>query len=41
MLLSIGTTDLRQSHGSLIDTNGCIALFVESGCAVATVNFRE
>lgn len=41
MPLSIGTTDLRQSHGSLIDTNGCIALFVESGCAVATVNFKK
>ena len=40
-LFSIGTTDLRQSHGSLIDTNGCMALFVTSGFAVATVNFKK
>ena len=41
MPFSVGTTDLRQSHGSLIDTNGCIALFVTSGRAVATVNFTR
>ena len=41
MQFSVGTTDLRQSHGSLIDTNGCIALLVISGCAVATVNFKR
>ena len=41
MPFSTGTTDLRQSHGSLIDTNGCIALFVASGCAVVTVNFKR
>lgn len=41
MPFSVGRTDLRQSHGSLIDTNGCIALFVISGCAVATVNFKK
>ncbi len=41
MPFSIGTTDLRQSHGSLIDTNGCMALFVTSGFATATVNFKK
>lgn len=41
MPFSVGTTDLRQSHGSLIDTNGCIALFVASGSAVVTVNFKR
>lgn len=41
MPFSVGITDLRLSHGSLIDTNGCIALFVISGCAVATVNFKK
>ena len=41
MPFSVGATDLRQSHGSLIDTNGCIALLVISGCAVATVNFKK
>ena len=41
MPFSTGTTDLRQSHGSLIDTTGCIALFVTSGCAVATVNTKR
>ena len=41
MPFSIGTTDLRQSHGSLIDTNGCMALFVTSGFATVTVNFKK
>ena len=40
-LFSVGITDLRESHGSLVDTNGCIALFVIAGCAVATVNFKR
>ena len=40
-LFSAGITDLRQSHGGLVDTNGCIALFVTSGCAVAPVNFKR
>ena len=38
---SVGMTDLRESHGGLVDTNGCIALFVMAGCAVATVNFKR
>lgn len=38
---SIRTTDLKQSHGSLIDTNGCIVLFVTSGFAAATINFKK
>ena len=41
MPFSAGTTDLRQSHGGLVDTNGCVALLVTSGCAVATVNFKK
>lgn len=41
MPFSAGTTDLKQSHGSLIDTCGCIALLVISGYAVATVNFKK
>lgn len=38
---SIGTTNLRSSNGSLIDTNGCVALLVLSGFAVATINFEK
>lgn len=41
MPFSAGITDFKQSHGSLIDTNGCIALLVISGCAVAMVNFKK
>ena len=41
MSFSIGRTDLKQSHGSLIDTNGCMALLVTSGFATATVNFKK
>lgn len=37
---SVGTIDLRQNRGRL-DTNGCIALFVTSGCAIAMVNFKK
>lgn len=33
-----GETDLRDSRGSLIDTDGCIVLSVLSGCATATIN---
>ena len=33
-----GDTDLRDSRGSLIDTDGCIILSVLSGCATATIN---
>lgn len=40
-LFSTGTTDLKLSHGSLIDTNGCVALLVTSGYAIATVNFKK
>lgn len=40
-LMAIGYTDLRNSHGSLIDTNGCVGLFITSGCAVATINFKK
>ena len=38
---STGTTDLKLSHGSLIDTNGCVALLVTSGYAIATINFKK
>ena len=38
---SIGTTNLRSSNGSLIDTNVCVALLVLSGFAVATINFEK
>lgn len=41
MSFSIGRTDLKQSHGSLIDTNGCMALLVTPGFATATVNFKK
>lgn len=34
---SIGTTDLKKSRGSLMDTSGCIALLVTSGYGIATV----
>lgn len=37
---SVGTIDLRQNRGKL-DTKGCIALFVTSGCAIARVNFKK
>ena len=33
-----GETDLRDSRGSLINTDGCIILSVLSGCATATIN---
>lgn len=33
-----GEADLRDSRGSLIDTDGCIVLSVISGCATATIN---
>jgi len=36
-----GETDFRDSCGSLIDTNGCIVLFVVSGFATATINFER
>ena len=32
---------MRSSNGSLIDTNGCVALLVLSGFAVATINFEK
>lgn len=38
---SIGTTDLKKSRGSLMDTSGCIALLVTSGYGIATVNFQK
>lgn len=38
---AVGTTDLRNSHGSLIDTNGFLALLVTSGHGVASINFRK
>lgn len=38
---AVGTTDLRNSRGNLIDTNGCMVLLVYEGYAVATVNFRK
>lgn len=38
---TIGETDMSESKGSLIDTNGCIALSVISGCAIATINFKK
>lgn len=38
---SVGVTDLRKSHGSLIDTSGCVLLLVVSGCAVCSVNFKR
>lgn len=41
MRFAVGTTDLRNSRGSLIDTNGCLALFVISGFAIATVNLKK
>ena len=41
MPFSTGVTDLRQSHGQPITTDGCIALFVQSGCAVSMVNFKK
>ena len=31
---SVGITDLKKSHGSLIDTSGCVLLLVTSGYAV-------
>lgn len=33
-----GVTDLRDSRGSLIDTDGCIVLSVLSGYAIAVIN---
>ena len=38
---SVGTTDLRHIRGRLVDTDGCMALFINSGSAVATVNFKR
>lgn len=35
---AIGQTNFSESKGSLIDTNGCIALSVISGYAIATIN---
>lgn len=38
---AIGQTNFSESKGSLIDTNGCIALSVISGYAIATINFKK
>lgn len=38
---AIGQTNFSESKGSLIDTNGCIALSVISGYAIATINFKN
>ena len=38
---AVGITDLKKSRGSLIDTNGCVFLFVTSGYAMASINFRN
>ena len=38
---SVGITDLKKSHGSLIDTSGCVLLLVTSGYAVCSVNFKR
>lgn len=38
---AVGTTDLKDSCGSSIDTGGCICMLVESGYAVAVINFKR
>lgn len=38
---AIGQTNFSESKGSLIDTNGCIALSVISGYAIATYQFQK
>lgn len=38
---AIGQTNFSESKGSLIDTNGSIALSVISGYAIATINFKK
>lgn len=40
-VMATGYTDLRSSHGSLIDTDGCLVLFVNAGCAIATINCKR
>ena len=41
MPFAMGKTDLRKSHGSLIDIRGCLGLHVISGYAVVTANFKK
>lgn len=38
---AVGTTDLKQSGGNLIDTDGCVILLVMSGYAGVTINFKK
>lgn len=40
-MMATGHTDLKDSRGGLVDTNGCLVLFVAAGCAVATINFKR
>lgn len=37
----MGFTDLKESGGQLIDTNGCTVLLVTAGYAVVEINFRR
>lgn len=36
---SIGRSNLRDSRGCMVDTNGCLVMIVTSGYGVATINF--
>lgn len=38
---AVGKSNLRGSRGGAIDTDGCLVLWVVSGCAVATINFKR
>lgn len=40
-IMATGSTSLKNSCGSLIDTNGCLCLLVTSGYAIATINFKK
>lgn len=38
---SIGLSNLNDSRGCMVDTNGCLVMIVTAGYGVATVNFQK